>query len=140
MLATLPLSVYTLRLRSNATVRTAGFSVPLTPSRRCDPSMKMHEGPESDALGGHRFGAFIYDPGTSPYPTPGWVSVHSGHLDHGNFSVNQVESAFMPFRSMFEPSHTAKAMGTDIPALNWVSFASLVSSERFTTTRQVGPV
>jgi hypothetical protein len=35
-----------------------------------------------------------------------------------NFKVNQVESAFMPLRSMLLPSHTAKAMGTDIPALN----------------------
>ena len=35
-----------------------------------------------------------------------------------SFRVNQVESAFIPFRSMLFPSHTAKAMGTDIPALN----------------------
>jgi hypothetical protein len=35
-----------------------------------------------------------------------------------SFKVNQVESAFMPLRSMLLPSHTAKAMGTDIPALN----------------------
>src|SRR5262245_16118615 len=41
---------------------------------------------------------------------------------------------------MLLPSHTAKAMGTDIPALNWVSLASPVSNVRFTTTRQVGPV
>src|SRR5580765_8439235 len=57
-----------------------------------------------------------------------------------NFKVNQVESAFMPLRSILLPSHTAKAMGTDIPALNWVSLASPVSNGRFTTTRQVGPV
>jgi hypothetical protein len=30
-------------------------------------------------------------------------------------------------------------MGTDIPALNWVSLASPVSNARFTTTRHVGP-
>ena len=64
----------------------------------------------------------------------------SDRLDHGNFSVNQVERDFIPFRSMLEPSHTANAMGTEAPALNWVSLASPVSSERFTTTRQVGPV
>ncbi len=59
---------------------------------------------------------------------------------HGSLSVNQVESAFIPLRSMLFPSHTAKAMGTDIPALNCVSFASLVSRLRLMTTRQVGPV
>ena len=64
----------------------------------------------------------------------------SHHLVYGNFSVNQVERDFIPFRSMLEPSHTANAMGTEAPALNWVSLASPVSSERFTTTRQVGPV
>ena len=45
-----------------------------------------------------------------------------------SFRVNQVESAFMPLRSMLFPSHTAKAIGTDIPALNWVSLASPVSN------------
>ena len=35
-----------------------------------------------------------------------------------SFKVNQVESAFIPLRSMLFPSHTANAMGTDIPALN----------------------
>jgi hypothetical protein len=39
-------------------------------------------------------------------------------LVYGNFSVNQVESAFMPLRSMLLPSHTANAMGTDAPPLN----------------------
>ncbi len=56
-----------------------------------------------------------------------------------SFRVNQVESDFIPFRSMLFPSHTAKAMGTDMPALNCVSLASPVSNGRFTTTRQVGP-
>src|SRR5687768_3324513 len=59
---------------------------------------------------------------------------------HGSLSVNQVESAFMPLRSMLLPSHTANAMGTDIPALSCTSFASPVSRVRFTTTRQVGPL
>ena len=45
-----------------------------------------------------------------------------------SFKVNQVESAFMPLRSILLPSHTANAMGTDIPALNCVSFASLFPS------------
>src|SRR5262245_29147129 len=57
-----------------------------------------------------------------------------------SFKVNQVDNAFMPFRSILFPSQTANAIGTDIPALNWVSLASLVSSARFNTTRHVGPV
>ena len=56
-----------------------------------------------------------------------------------SFNVNQVDSDFMPFRSMLAPSHTAKAIGTDMPALNWTSFASPFSNVRFTTTRHVGP-
>ena len=60
--------------------------------------------------------------------------------DRYSFNVNQVESDFMPFRSILAPSHTAKAIGTDIPALNWTSFASPFSKVRFTTTRHVGPV
>lgn len=59
--------------------------------------------------------------------------------DRYSFNVNQVDSDFMPFRSMLAPSHTAKAIGTDIPALNWTSFASPLSNVRFTTTRHVGP-
>src|SRR5678815_716746 len=58
---------------------------------------------------------------------------------HGSLSVNQVERAFIPLRSMLLPSHTANAIGTDMPALNCVSLASPVSRVRFTTMRQVGP-
>jgi hypothetical protein len=61
-------------------------------------------------------------------------------LGRYSFSVNQVESDFMPFRSTLAPSHTAKAIGTDIPDLNCTSFASPLSKVRFTTTRHVGPV
>ena len=46
----------------------------------------------------------------------------------------------MPFRSMLEPSHTANAMGHRGSRLELgiVRIAGL--NERFTTTRQVGPV
>ena len=56
-----------------------------------------------------------------------------------SFSVNQVESDFIPFRSTLAPSHTANAIGMDSPDLNCVSLASPFSSVRFTTTRHVGP-
>src|SRR6478735_7282294 len=73
-------------------------------------------------------------------PRKGWNMVTQTRSAHGSLSVNQVESAFMPLRSILLPSHTANAMGTDIPALNCVSFASPVSIVRFTTMRQVGPL
>lgn len=75
---------------------------------------------------------------------PRGFSLTTGALVQNRFaryslSENQVERAFMPLRSMLLPSHTAKAMGTVMPLLNCVSLASPVSSDRLTTTRQVGP-
>src|SRR5262249_9658119 len=68
-----------------------------------------------------------------------WTSALVTRSTHGSLSVNQVEIPFIPLRSTLLPSHAAKAIGTDIPALNCVSFASPVSRGRFMTTRQVGP-
>src|SRR5574340_314208 len=99
----------------------------------------MQEGPESFAVEDNDSGPSCYDSETFFLPDAGAGLASSGHSAHGNFIVNQVEIPFIPLRSTLEPSHTANEMGTEAPALNWVSFASLVSSERFTTIRQVGP-
>src|SRR5262249_58139885 len=83
----------------------------------------------------------VYSPTTFPVqPITKWNSSLVTGSAHESLSVNRVEGAFMPLRSMLFPSQTANATGTDIPALNCVSFASPVSNARFTTTRQVGPV
>src|SRR5881409_4006661 len=59
---------------------------------------------------------------------------------YGRCRVNQVEIAFIPSRSTFWPSHTANAIGTDMPSLNCTSLASWVCNARLYTTRHVGPV
>lgn len=102
--------------------------------------LNTDEGPESPCRFGKNSGPSCYEPKPLFLLPLGAELASSAYLAHGNFNVNQVERAFMPFRSTLEPSHTANAIGTEAPALNWVSLASPVSSERFTTTRQVGPV
>src|SRR3989338_2188023 len=61
-------------------------------------------------------------------------------LPYGICRLNQVEIPFMPSRSTFWPSHTAKATGTDAPPLNCTSLGSEVVSARLYTTRHVGPL
>ena len=68
-----------------------------------------------------------------------WPCMEFNYVIYGICAVNQVEMPFMPFRSTFEPSHTANATGKLEPALNCTSFGSFVAKLRFITTRHVGP-
>src|SRR5436309_1575409 len=67
-------------------------------------------------------------PGKEPFSGQRPCPLDRARVPQGNFSVNQVEIPFMPFRSTLAPSHTANATGTVAPALNWTSLGSLVST------------